>query len=332
MNKSQTLDGSYNEALQTLDTGNVTGAIRRLHDDLLDHPRAAQTLYLFGISHILAGNEGFGLTCVVRAYQLKPWIRDDLTAIPGAVAMLDGLEPNDDDAAEWVEYMLLRLYPLNFGLGYDSVIKIMRQESPVLSFVEIGANDGKRADPLFKHVQAGHLQGLLIEPMPEPFAKLQKTYENTTGNTFLNLGVGSEDGEIELFHSDLSTLTTANPRKNALKDVADLTKVTVPVRSLANILDEHNIGAFDILQIDTEGYEWEILRSFPLDAYDIGVIFVEFYCLSISERIGLFRKLLEANYSYFFDGVNMLAAKPERFPSLAFGHRNGTLPSRTVIE
>ena len=316
-------DESYNEALRLLGANDVQGATNILHDDLLTRPRASQTLYLFGISHILAGNDSFGLSCVERAYALKPWIRDDLTVIPGAVEKVAALEPEDQFAREWVEYMKLRLYPLSFGLGYDSVIKILLQDAPFLSFVEVGANDGKSADPLFEYVLDGRLRGLLIEPMPEPFGRLQKTYADTTGNTFLNLGVGREDGEIELFYSERSTLTTANPEKNALKEVADLQKSTVAVKSLANILDDHNLEGFDILQIDTEGYEWEILQDFPLDNYDINIIFVEFYCLAIPERIGLFKKLLAANYSYYFDGVNMLAAKPEKFPSLTFGHRAG---------
>lgn len=323
MSNARNLDESYREALQLLAESRTHEAIRVLHDDLLLHPRAAQTLYLFGISHLLAGNDDFGLSCVLKAYEQKPWIRDDLLAIPGAIDKLDSLDPAGKPEREWVEYMRLRLYSLSYGLGYDTVIDIMRQESSILSFVEIGANDGKRADPIFRYVRDGHLQGLLIEPMPEPFEKLQKTYENTTGNTFLNIGVGSTDGEIELFHSDLSTLTTANPQKNALKGVDNLTKVVVPVRSLENILDEHKLAAFHILQIDTEGYEWEILREFPLEKYDISVIFVEFYCLSIAERIGLFSKLLRAGYSYYFDGVNMLAAKQDKFPSLSFGQRHG---------
>ena len=317
------LNESYEEALRLLEKDNVEAAIDLLHRDLLASPRAAQTLYLFGMSHVLAGNTTFGLDCVQQAYSIKPWIRDDLATIPGAIDKLPTLKPEDPRAREWVEYMLLRLYPLSFGLGYHAIINTMLRDAPVLSFVEVGANDGKSADPLFKYVLDGHLKGLLIEPMPDPFARLQKTYEGTEGNTFLNLGVGRTDGEIELYHSERSTLTTANPEKNALKDRADLKKATVPVKSLANILDEHAMKSFDILQIDTEGYEWEILEEFPLKNYDISVIFIEFYCLSIKERIGMFQKLLDAEYSYYFDGTNLLAAKPEKFPSLTFGHREG---------
>jgi len=246
--------------------------------------------------------------------------------IPQAAEKVSSFAPEDMDdseGAEWIEYMKLRLRPLNFGLGYDSVINSLLREAPTLSFVEIGANDGKRGDPIYKYVAEGQLKGLLIEPMPEPFEKLRSTYKDTEGNTFLNVGVGRTDGELELYHSDLSTLTTANPQKNALKDVAELNKVVVPVKTLSNILVEHGLEKFDILQIDTEGYEWEILEEFPLDKYDISVIFIEFYCLSITERIGVLKKLLTASYSYYFDGMNLLAVKPDKFPSLAFGSREG---------
>lgn len=323
MKRRRNLDDAYDEAMQLLASNDLPAALNVLHTSLLTHPRAAQTLYLFGISHLLDDNVDFGLSCVERAYALKPWIRDDLSVIPGAIDKVTSLDPDTPFANSWVEYMRLRLYPLNFGLGYDAVIGTLLRESPVLSFVEVGANDGKIADPIYKYVADGRMRGLLIEPMPEPFEQLQQTYENTTGNTFLNVGVGPVDGELDLFHSELSVLTTANPQKNALKGVENLTKVTVPVRTLGSILDENDMSRFDILQLDTEGYEWEILRDFDLPAYEISVIFVEFYCLSIPERVGMFKKLLDAKYSYYFDGVNMLAVKEDKFPSLCFGHRRG---------
>lgn len=321
MKAREKLDNSYLEAIQLLSNGDQQGATSLLHSNLLAHPRAAQTLFLFGVSHILSGNEDFGLDCVERAYEIKPWITDDLIAIPGAMEKIKSLETDNAFGKEWIEYSELRHYPLNFGLGYHTVIDILLEGREFLSLVEVGANDGRSADPIYKYVLDGRLQGLLIEPMPDPFERLKETYKGTTGNTFLNLGVGREDGEIELFFSERSTLTTANPKKNALKDLADLEKTVVAVRSLVNILDEHGLSKFDVLQIDTEGYEWEILCDFPLDEYDISVIYIEFYCLSITERIALFRRLDAAGYSYHYDGVNLIAVDPKKFPQLKFGHR-----------
>jgi len=52
MNKERTLDKSYDEALGLLARGDFGAAINLLHADLLAHPRAAQTVYLFGVSHL----------------------------------------------------------------------------------------------------------------------------------------------------------------------------------------------------------------------------------------------------------------------------------------
>ena len=43
-----------------------------------------------------------------------------------------------------------------------------------VTFVQVGANDGYRFDPLRKHIVAYHWPGLLIEPQPDVFAELKQ--------------------------------------------------------------------------------------------------------------------------------------------------------------
>jgi len=77
-------------------------------------------------------------------------------------------------------------------LGYDIIKHVDMPKSPfaVLDLVvgarvtagrkpllvQIGANDGVRADPV-RHLILRHgLQGLLVEPLPDLFVQLQKNY------------------------------------------------------------------------------------------------------------------------------------------------------------
>jgi hypothetical protein len=61
-------------------------------------------------------------------------------------------------------------------------------------FVQIGAHDGKEADPIHDFVRQRHWKGLLVEPQPEAFARLQTHYRDCPGLTFENAAI-TPDGE-----------------------------------------------------------------------------------------------------------------------------------------
>ncbi|MCD5380685.1 FkbM family methyltransferase [Candidatus Gracilibacteria bacterium] len=314
---SNELDKHYSEAHDAIVNNNLYVAESVLNKCLRTNPRAAQTLYLFGVVHVLLMNVEFGLSCIRKSYEIKTWVRDDVSDFPKVMDFV----LNSDLKAEWINYTQLRYQWLTTRLDYDFIINKLVSEKET-RFIEIGANDGISGDPLFKHVNNGGMSGIFIEPLIEQFEQLKNNYGDlVSDNKFLNIAVSSEAGELELFYDSKSTHTSATPQRNVLKHSKSLKSLKVPKKTLMQIFEEENINHLDILQIDTEGHEWEILKSFDLQKNEISVIYIEFYCLLLQERIGIMNKLNDAGYVYYFDGMNLLAVKKDQFEDVIIASR-----------
>lgn len=80
-----------------------------------------------------------------------------------------------------------------------------------LYFVQIGANDGVRADSLHKAIELYKMKGILIEPQPELFSELLSNYSQCNdGLIFLQTAVSNSDTEVTLYRN--------KPNKENIKD------------------------------------------------------------------------------------------------------------------
>ena len=65
-------------------------------------------------------------------------------------------------------------------------------------FVQIGACDGKKYDPLHTLVMTHQLAGIFFEPLPHLFAKLQDTYSDCSGLLFINAAITESGGSADM--------------------------------------------------------------------------------------------------------------------------------------
>jgi FkbM family methyltransferase len=148
-------------------------------------------------------------------------------------------------------------------------------------FVDVGAYDGVTfSNSLFFERHLGW-SGICIEPLPAAFEKLQ----GSRTAVCLNCAVADRDGKGEFVDVDMpnfgkmySGLRAEYAQRhvqilNAYMTGARL--IEVPLRRLADILDENGVRKIDYLSVDTEGGELKILKSIDLKSYDVGVISVE---------------------------------------------------------
>ena len=68
--------------------------------------------------------------------------------------------------------------------------------------VQVGANDGRMADPVYSIAKRDGWRGLLIEPHPAYFAKLHKRYKRRDGFVLLQIGISDAEGVLPLHHLD----------------------------------------------------------------------------------------------------------------------------------
>jgi FkbM family methyltransferase len=166
----------------------------------------------------------------------------------------------------------------------DAYSKAMRP----ITFLQIGANDGFNHDPLHKYIKRDRWRGLMLEPQPQPQVYenyLKQLHRKRPEIITLNAALGHQDGQMPLYKIafsnerwatglstfDLPTLqemvSSGAIAKKAKKfgvqpptdESAYIDQIDIQVVSPATILQNFEKG-FDLLMIDTEGYDFEIIK------------------------------------------------------------------------
>jgi FkbM family methyltransferase len=135
-------------------------------------------------------------------------------------------------------------------------------------FIQIGANDGKTFDPLYELIiKNKNWRGILFEPGIQAFEELKLTYEGYDNLTLVNSAVSNFDGPGTLFCGKTTPHFTLNKRKAI--DMFDIVPIEeeINVVSPQKIINDYNIKDIYLLQIDTEGHDFTILKSFLENNY-----------------------------------------------------------------
>lgn len=201
-------------------------------------------------------------------------------------------------------------------------------------FLQIGAADGRRFDPIHYFVRRYAWGGVLVEPLPDIFELLKTNYAGQENLAFENAAITERDGtgtisrvpmdkvgegDVPGWAFGASTLTpekTRFARSNSperLHAALSSAAVTEEVRcmSLASLLEKHGIGRIDVLQLDTEGYDARILRQLDLVRYRPTIINMEWQWLDDAERNEVGERLRAEGYSLYGCEADLLAtARP----------------------
>ncbi len=129
----------------------------------------------------------------------------------------------------------------------------------VQAVLDIGANIGATA--LYFARLFPNARIYAFEPAPDNFAVLERNIANSKRIRGFNFGLGAEDAELELFHSDNPINFGGYSLHPAGSDTSR--KVRIKVRQVAAVLAELSLEKVDVVKVDTEGAEWDILTAFP---------------------------------------------------------------------
>jgi FkbM family methyltransferase len=302
------LDTRYREAADHIKSGRLHVAEEILVESTDAAPRAAQSVYLLGVTILLRRRFAEARLLLDRAFAIKPWLKD----LPYDVADLTDVVDEAlqfDPTWQWAQYERerRRFGGLGFTLANAVAHGLNRAD---VSFVQVGANDGLSGDPIHDFITAYGWRGVFVEPMPETFERLRANYRDDPRFDFINAAITDVRGPVPLLvgAGDKSTLATLTPDRNALsRDRVGLVEHTVEGITFDEMLDRADLQRFDLLQIDTEGYDYRVLRQVDLRRRGPRVVHIEFYCLPLEERLAAFRQLTEAGYAYRFLGRDLLA-------------------------
>ncbi len=151
-------------------------------------------------------------------------------------------------------------------------------------FIQIGANDGKRFDPIFQIVSSLKLKGIAVEPIKEYFDELLINYKNSNVIP-VNKAIHEENKEISIFRvktdvdlpewsKGIASLNSEHYKKSNT-DKKNIIEEIVEAITFEKLFNDYEVTRVDLLQIDTEGYDYNLLKLFPFDQFQPSIIHFE---------------------------------------------------------
>ncbi len=202
--------------------------------------------------------------------------------------------------------------------------KVMNEyatKTPRVFFVEIGAYDGKSNDPIFNLVRKFGWRGILVEPQQDQFNLLKENYSNIQGLHFENIAIADMDGPKSFYgikatkydnntHGQLNSFNKDVVLKHRhIVDNLDsrLYETKVNCLTLTSLMNKYNVTRLNVLSIDTEGYDYEILKQINFNKIKPDLIHFEHKHLSIDEQDSCFTFLKSNGYQIMVGRYNSLA-------------------------
>lgn len=198
-------------------------------------------------------------------------------------------------------------------------------------FVQIGGFDGVTCDPLNAAIKSRRLPGIIVEPQAWAFQSLQKTYADCPDVTLVRAALAAKDGEATL-HKIRDDLDVPGPlrglasfdrevvlrhRKQWPNLEACLGTETVPAVTFAALFARRKVERVDILQIDTEGFDFEVLKLFDVATHRPRLIQFEHKHLSRRDLDGALAILLRSGYQVHVGSVDTVAYQSAKSASAA---------------
>jgi FkbM family methyltransferase len=176
--------------------------------------------------------------------------------------------------------------PKFFFLLYLFYVNI-KSSKPV--FLQVGANDGFRYDPIYHLLKISGVQAFLLEPIHSYYMSLCSLHSSRSNRIkCINLAIDSVDGEIDLYRiredavseSWMHGIASKNPfhfKKTMPSACADTVLVSERVRAVTfeSLFFQYSIETIDVLVIDVEGFDFDVLRLFPFHTVSPGIVMLE---------------------------------------------------------
>ncbi len=186
---------------------------------------------------------------------------------------------------------------------------------PDFWFVQVGAYNGITSDPFCKHVIDGLWKGLLIEPQSAYWHVLNEIYQDRPDVICLNVAISDVDGTKKLYRiaddatgvpywaSQLASFRreVIAAHRDRISDIERwIVAQEIPCRTLASVVQEHQLPRVDLLAVDVEGSDYEVIQQIDQLSQHPPFVFYEHLHLSESDRQASWQFLRERDYKLTF--------------------------------
>jgi FkbM family methyltransferase len=224
----------------------------------------------------------------------------------------------------------------------EVVIDAFGRLHPQASFVQVGSNDGVKFDPICLQVRTRPWTGVMVEPVPYLFERLRAHYGGSRRIRLENAAVADHDGWQPFFF-----LAEARPgdvvpdwydalgsfrrdvvlsHREHIPDIEErLQEAPVPCLTFEALCRKHGLERLDLVHVDTEGYDFEIIKLIDLDRWAPTVLLFEHKHLSPEDRAACVAHLEGHGYDLLADDTDTLClrrAALDAQPALAAAWRS----------
>jgi len=185
---------------------------------------------------------------------------------------------------------------------FECMIEQYSKETHDFFVLEIGAFDGVLSDPIYKWIKKYQWHGILVEPQRDEFERLKAIHSDNDNLRFENVAIAETSGQRpfykvkdEYIEADWQRRIASLLPKPHFEQNMVITEM-VPCVTFDTLLDSHHVEKIDLLQIDVEGYDYELLKSFNFERLKPQLIRYEHRHLKLSDKSSCVRMLKENGY------------------------------------
>lgn len=150
----------------------------------------------------------------------------------------------------------------------------------------------------------------MVEPQADVFNnELIKTYANNKNVILENVALGKEEGQLSFYRVAISKARWATGLSSFDKKSLEGHIEEVPTVKITGLMSKNKIESFNVLCIDTEGYDFEIIKLIDLKKFHPEVILFESKNLSDNDFIAAKELLTSNGYTLFWEKGDTLAIK-----------------------
>lgn len=205
---------------------------------------------------------------------------------------------------------------------FFDVLERNYKEGEPFNCILVGANDGISHDDLYTFLIKRKTSGLAIEPLPDAYNQLKKNFALMPGMLTVRMAVHPYEKKVRLYHvnperlSELpfwaSGIASLNKDHHKKSDIPAeyMTFTEVEANHLMNIIEQYTPNRQpDLMQIDTEGFDYEILKQIDFGQLKPRIIRYEYFCLNKEDEIASIKLLKSKGYFCFYDDIDVIGVR-----------------------
>ncbi len=186
-------------------------------------------------------------------------------------------------------------------------------EDEMKTIIVVGANNGDLQDFITEFVGKPKVKSILVEPVSYLFNQLKIRFADAPDISLENVAIYkkncrrniyrlSEKANLPGWTSGLGSLNkqTMTSHSDQIEDLENkMVRENVKCITFNHLVKKHKVQNIDVLQIDTEGYDIEILKTIDLKQLRPNVIIFEYLHTSLYQYFSIVEHLINNHYLLF---------------------------------